>query len=79
MYKVLHYFTDLQDSDYAYHEGDIFPHEGLEVAPERFEELASTRNKQGKILIEKIPEKVKKKKERDSDAGIANRPMPKFE
>ena len=29
MYKVIVYFTDLHDNDHEYHEGDIFPREGI--------------------------------------------------
>lgn len=54
MYKVLKYFTDLQDNRHPYHEGDIFPREGLKVSNARLEELSGSNNKQGKPLIEKI-------------------------
>lgn len=53
-YKVIKYFTDLQDNKHAYHEGDTFPREGLEVSPERLVELSSTRNKRGIPLIELV-------------------------
>ena len=55
---VLIYFTDLQDNRYAYHAGDTFPREGLEVSDERIAELASSDNKRGKPLIsvDDIPE-----------------------
>jgi hypothetical protein len=58
MYKVIKYFTDLQDNGYAYNTGDIFPREGLEVSEERFAELASSNNKRRKPLIEEIPEET---------------------
>ena len=58
MYKVIEYFTDLQDNGYAYNTGDIFPREGLEVSEERFAELASSNNKRRKPLIEEIPEET---------------------
>jgi hypothetical protein len=58
MYKVIKYFTDLQDNGYAYNTGDIFPREGLEVSEERFAELASSKNKRRKPLIEEIPEET---------------------
>ena len=58
MYKVIEYFTDLQDNGYAYNSGDIFPREGLEVSEERIAELASSNNKRRKPLIEEIPEET---------------------
>lgn len=65
MYKVIEYFTDLQDNSYIYNPGDLFPREGLTVSDSRLKELAGKNNKQGKPLIEKIkveeelPEDVK--------------------
>ena len=58
MYKVISYFTDLQDKNHEYNEGDVFPREGLEVEPARYDELAGSNNKQGKPLIEKVEEKT---------------------
>ena len=77
MYKVIEYFTDLQDNGYAYNTGDTYPREGLEVSEERFAELASSKNKRRKPLIEEIPEdtaeaeteeKPRKKKGRGKNA-----------
>ena len=59
-YKVIHYFTDLQDFNHPYKVGDTFPRLGLKVSNERLEELASSKNKQGKPLIEKV-EEIKEK------------------
>ena len=56
MDKVLEFFTDLQDNNYAYHVGDTFPREGLDVSEERLNELASSDNKRGKPVIEVISE-----------------------
>lgn len=56
MYKVIKYFTDLQDNRHAYHVGETFPHDGLEVSPERLEELSTDKNRRGIPLIEKIEE-----------------------
>lgn len=58
-YKVIHYFTDLQDSNHPYKVGDSFPRLGLKVSDKRLEELASNKNRQGKPLIKKV-EKPKK-------------------
>lgn len=55
-YKVIHYFTDLQDFNHPYKVGDTFPRLGLNVSEERLKELSSNKNKQGKPLIEKVNE-----------------------
>jgi hypothetical protein len=51
-YKVISFFTDLQDLSYPYNPGDTFPRDGLTVSKDRIKELASSNNKQGKPLIE---------------------------
>lgn len=56
MYRVIKFFTDLQDHDHAYRVGDEFPRRGLTVSEERFAELAGTDNKRGIPLIEKVGE-----------------------
>lgn len=53
-YRVIKYFTDLQDNDYAYNVGDEFPRQGMSVSDERFAELASANNRQKTPLIEKV-------------------------
>jgi len=55
-YKVVRFFTDLQDNGFAYNPGDKFPRDGKEVTETRLKELSSVNNRQGKILIEKIEE-----------------------
>lgn len=50
-YKVIHFFTDLQDFNHAYRVGDDFPRTGARVSDARIAELASSKNKQGKPLI----------------------------
>ena len=60
MYKVIKYFTDLQDNNYDYYVGDTFPHNGVEVGAERVAELSSDKNLQGVPLIEEIKEKPKR-------------------
>lgn len=54
MFKVIKYFTDLEDNRYPYHVGDTFPHKGMEVSEERLAELSSDRNKRGIPLIKKV-------------------------
>ena len=56
MYKVISYFTDLQDFNHPYKVGDEFPRLGLKVSEDRLKELSSKKNKQGKPLIEKVTE-----------------------
>lgn len=51
MYKVIKFFTDLQDSNYPYEVGKPFPREGISVSDERLVELAGKNNKQGEPLI----------------------------
>jgi hypothetical protein len=68
MYKVIKYFTDLQDNRHAYHVGETFPRDGLEVSPERLVELSSDKNKRGIPLIELVgfmnpPEDIPKEDE----------------
>ena len=54
MYKVIKMFTDLQDNNFKYNAGDIFPRKGLKVSDERLEELSTTKNRRHVPLIEKI-------------------------
>lgn len=60
-YKVIKHFVDLQDKNYPYYEGDTFPRKGLEVAPERFAELAGSDNKQHTPLIAEVKKPAAKK------------------
>ena len=53
-YEVIHYFTDLQDNNYPYQAGDIFPRGGMKVSEERLKELSGSNNKQHKPLIKAI-------------------------
>lgn len=63
-YKVIHYFTDLQDFSHPYNVGDTFPREGMKVSVSRLAELSSSDNKQHKPLIEEVVEEaVKEEKE----------------
>ena len=54
MYRVIRYFTDLQDNDYAYNVGDVYPRQGIAVSRERIAELASAENLQRVPLIEEV-------------------------
>lgn len=59
MYKVIKYFTDLQDNNFAYNVGDTYPREGFEVLASRIKELSSKKNRQGTPLIEKVEDEPK--------------------
>lgn len=59
MYKVLVYFTDLQDNNHAYQVGDTYPRKGLKPTQARIKELSSTQNQRRIKLIEKVEENVK--------------------
>lgn len=54
MYRVIKYFTDLQDKGYAYDAGDFYPRVGLEPSPERIKELSSKKNARKEILIVEV-------------------------
>lgn len=54
MYKVIRYFTDLQDNGRPYTPGDTFPRDGFAVTSERLTELSTAANKQGVPLIEEV-------------------------
>lgn len=58
MYKVIHFFTDLQDNGHEYSAGDKFPRTGFSVSENRLKELATVNNKQGKPLIELVRDNV---------------------
>lgn len=60
MYKVIKYFTDLQDDDYEYKVGDTYPRQGLEASQERIACLAGSNNLQKQPLIEKVKKIAKK-------------------
>ena len=67
MYKVIKYFTDLQDNNYAYYVGDTFPRNGVNVDAERIEELSSDKNLQGVPLIEEVAEKQKRTRKKKDE------------
>lgn len=76
MYRVINYFTDLHDKNHPYNVGDIFPREGVEVAKERLEELAGTKNKQGKALIEEVPDEKPVDGDKNADEKPAEGEQP---
>ena len=64
MYKVIKYFTDMQDNNFAYDVGDEYPRKGTSVLPSRIKELATDKNRQGCPLIEEIPDIEEKPEKR---------------
>lgn len=54
MYKVIKFFTDLQDGNHAYNVGDTFPREGLTASEARIKELSTSENKQHAPLIKLV-------------------------
>ena len=63
-YVVTRYFTDAQDNEYAYHEGDIYPREGHTVSEARLKDLLSGNNFQRIALIKRV-EKVETPKKKE--------------
>ena len=61
MYKVIKFFTDLQDDNRPYNVGDVFPHKncGYPVTEKRIAELASRNNLQKAPLIRYVEDPVK--------------------
>lgn len=57
-YRVIHSFLDLQDGNYTYNVGDIYPRPDVIVSKDRFNELKTSKNKIGVPLIK--AERVKK-------------------
>lgn len=64
MYKVIKYFTDLQDNGFEYKEGDEFPRQGMTVLPSRLKELSTTNNRRKEVLIQEIPDEEPKKEKK---------------
>lgn len=60
MYRVIKYFTDLQDGNHAYEVGDIYPREGLTVSEKRIAYLASSNNRQYEPVIAQVEVEEKK-------------------
>lgn len=70
MYKVIRYFTDLQDNNYEYRVGDRFPRHGIAVSADRIAELSSCNNLQNTQLIEvisEVNENSKRKRNKKAD------------
>lgn len=55
-YVVVKDFTDLQDKNHVYREGDKYPRKG-NASKKRVEELSSTKNKRKEAVIKEVDEK----------------------
>lgn len=62
MYKVIKKFADLEDKNYIYNVGDVYPREGVKPSKDRIEFLASDQNKLKTPVIQLIPEEKPRKK-----------------
>ncbi len=54
MYIVVNKFKDLEDNDYLYKIGKVYPHEKREVSEKRIKELSTKNNKLKKVLIKEV-------------------------
>ena len=54
MYRVIVPFTDLQDDNYKYKVGDVYPRKGYTPSNNRIKELSGDKNKLGKSLIVEV-------------------------
>lgn len=78
MYKVTHFFHDLQDSHatkdgtvyHAYNVGDTYPRDGYKPSEDRIKELSGRDNIRGIPLIEE-QEKAPKRKAKPEEAAEA--------
>lgn len=68
-YRVVNFFTDLQDNDHPYEVGDEYPRDGLKVSKKRIAELSGTENKQHKQLIEAVEEQETEQSTNDDVTG----------
>lgn len=73
-YKVIRFFTDLQDNGYAYNVGDAFPRDGMAVTADRIAELSTCANKQGVPLIEEVRISVETVMKADKAESVEDEP-----
>ena len=60
-------WRDLTDG-HLYHEGDSFPFDGREIAPERLDELENGHNRAGLVLIRALAVQDEPKEDRKAEA-----------
>lgn len=73
-YKVIVDFTDLQDNNFKYRAGDLFPRKGLSVSKERIEALITNKNRRGFPVIEAIDNSVE-----ETNEEVIEEPVEKAE
>ena len=83
-YIVISSFKDLEDNEYLYKVGDMYPHNGKdikEISEERIDELKTNKNKKGIPLIKliEIEEKPEEKTEEEDTSEIEEKPEEKTE
>ena len=71
-YVVIRYFTDAQDNEHPYREGDIYPREGLTVSDARLKDLLSGKNFQRVPLIKSVTKTQSKKVEETKTVWTAD-------
>lgn len=76
-YEVIRYFTDAQDKDYAYHEGDIYPRDGINPTEQRINDLLSGNNFQRVALIMPLKGNGRPKKPEFTEEEIRKMPPAK--
>lgn len=77
MYKAIRFFRDIQDKSHAYRPGDEFPRPGLEVTPERLEELSTKNNRRGVAVIAEEKPKAEPKEEAKAEPEAETQEKPK--
>lgn len=75
MYKVISYFTDLQDFNHPYKVGDVFPRLGMNVSEARLKELSSSNNRRKKPLIELVKDVADVQVESKEDKIVEKQPQ----
>ena len=68
-YRAVTTFTDLQDNNYKYQAGDLFPRKGFKVSDERLAELSTDKNRRHKPVIEEVLEEKTEEKPAPKKGG----------
>lgn len=68
-YVVIIRWHDLQDGNYQYQPGDVYPREGLKPTKKRLEELSTTTNRRKTCLIKEVDENKKTKDSKNQNKG----------
>lgn len=76
-YRVIEYFTDLQDKDYAYNTGDVYPRKGYKPTEKRIEELASDKNVRKRPIIKAVSEEAEAVAEVAAEESVEEKPKRK--